>query len=112
MKRLSSSGLDDLNLGASLEPGATIRFSDIKNIGFSASSLKGFLGTNDPGTYASDTYVSGANGTSTISDSGLDIEGVVTVACDNGSATSLDVGFEFFLFLLVPEGRPLLKPAL
>jgi hypothetical protein len=27
MKRLSSSGLDDLNLGASFEPGATIRFT-------------------------------------------------------------------------------------
>ena len=41
MKRLSSSGLDDLNLGASFEPGATIRFTVKEDdIVFSAATVE------------------------------------------------------------------------
>jgi hypothetical protein len=35
MKRLSSSGLSDLNLGASFEPGGIIRLSEVTTRGFS-----------------------------------------------------------------------------
>jgi len=41
MKRLSSSGLDDLNLGASLELGGIIRFSGITFDVFSADDPEG-----------------------------------------------------------------------
>jgi hypothetical protein len=41
MKRLSSSGLDDLNLGASFEPGATIRFTVKEDIALSIVTVVG-----------------------------------------------------------------------